>query len=260
MVDFFRIQGRARSMDDLLTTRQLQDLLQVDRITIYRMLSDGRLQGFKVGGQWRFSRTQIDSWLRAQQSSREVAGTARLSDQSPSASGSALPLSCVGAIQQVCAEALEIASVTVDLEGNPLTDISNSCGFCDLILSSQEGRRRCAMAWKSLGAGQMHFCHAGLLSANVPIRVGGRPIAIACGCQFTEEGWQVDLARLAAELDLRERDLRAAVGTVRIVAADYLPRISRLLERIAATFCEIGEERLRLLGRLQRISEMSRVQ
>ena len=50
-------------MDDLLTTRQLQDLLQVDRITIYRMLHDGRLRGFKVGGQWRFSRTAIRSWI-----------------------------------------------------------------------------------------------------------------------------------------------------------------------------------------------------
>lgn len=51
-------------MDDLLTTRQLQELLQVDRITIYRMLNDGRLQGFKVGGQWRFSRQAVELWLR----------------------------------------------------------------------------------------------------------------------------------------------------------------------------------------------------
>lgn len=47
-------------MDDLLTTRQLQDLLRVDRITIYRMLNDGRLRGFKVGGQWRFSPREVE--------------------------------------------------------------------------------------------------------------------------------------------------------------------------------------------------------
>jgi hypothetical protein len=33
--------------DALLATRQLQELLQVDRITICRMLDDGRLEGFK---------------------------------------------------------------------------------------------------------------------------------------------------------------------------------------------------------------------
>ena len=34
-------------MTDLLTTRQVQDILKVDRITIYRMLQDGRLKGVK---------------------------------------------------------------------------------------------------------------------------------------------------------------------------------------------------------------------
>ena len=42
-------------MNDLLTTRQIEEILKVDRITIYRMLGDGRLRGFKVGGQWRKS-------------------------------------------------------------------------------------------------------------------------------------------------------------------------------------------------------------
>ena len=59
-------------MDTLLTTRQLEDLLQVDRVTIYRMLDDGRLQGFKFGSQWRFSREAIETWLRAQHSNLEL--------------------------------------------------------------------------------------------------------------------------------------------------------------------------------------------
>ena len=57
---------------DLLTTRQLQELLQVDRVTIYRMLSDGRLTGFKVGGQWRFSRHEIEKWLQEQRATPDV--------------------------------------------------------------------------------------------------------------------------------------------------------------------------------------------
>ncbi|MGD8518216.1 MAG: helix-turn-helix domain-containing protein, partial [Anaerolineae bacterium] len=57
--------------DALLTTRQLQELLQVDRITIYRMLDDGRLEGFKVGGQWRFSRQAIDQWLEERRGNAE---------------------------------------------------------------------------------------------------------------------------------------------------------------------------------------------
>ena len=51
-------------MADYMTTKQLVELLQLDRTTIYRMLSAGRLPGFKVGGRWRFSRQEIEAWLR----------------------------------------------------------------------------------------------------------------------------------------------------------------------------------------------------
>ncbi|HEX9074887.1 MAG TPA: helix-turn-helix domain-containing protein, partial [Anaerolineae bacterium] len=64
-------------MDDLLTTKQLMDLLHLDRTTIYRMLNDGRLPGVRVGGQWRFSRQTIDGWLKDQKPSvAESRGTA----------------------------------------------------------------------------------------------------------------------------------------------------------------------------------------
>ncbi|MGB9754636.1 helix-turn-helix domain-containing protein [Roseiflexus castenholzii] len=43
-------------MNDLLTTREVQDLLKLDRTTVYRMLKEGRLTGVKVGQQWRFHR------------------------------------------------------------------------------------------------------------------------------------------------------------------------------------------------------------
>jgi excisionase family DNA binding protein len=56
-------------VEDLLTARQLQDLLKVDRITIYRMLGDGRLTGFKVGGQCRFSWWQIETWFQERHAS-----------------------------------------------------------------------------------------------------------------------------------------------------------------------------------------------
>jgi excisionase family DNA binding protein len=260
MIDCFaNSKGIAHSVEDLLTTRQLQDLLQVDRVTIYRMLNDGRLRGFKVGGQWRFSQREIEAWLQEQQSKLELAGTLPSLGRTLAPSIKTLPLSCVQAIQGVCAEALDIASVTVDLDGNPLTDISNSCQFCDLILATDEGRRRCTTAWKSVGNGQVHPCHAGLFCVSAPIEVGGQPVAVTAGCQFTGEAWQIDLYTLAADLDLDERDLEAAAGTVRLVPKETLPRVSRLLWRIAGTFSEIGEERLDLLSRLQHIAEMSKI-
>ena len=241
MIDCLSIsKGIARSVDDLLTTRQLQDLLQVDRITIYRMLRDGRLRGFKVGGQWRFLRQEIETWLQGQRADLELAEGLPVAGSEPLSPSKVLPLSCVEAIQGVCSEALDVAAITIDLNGTPLTDISNSCDFCNLILSTDEGRRRCMDAWQFLGHGQIHPCHAGLLRVSAPIEVGGRQVAVTAGCQFgtrlQDDGvqtWVVNLDTLAADLGLREDELRAAADSVRLVPENYLPRVARLLRRVA---------------------------
>lgn len=259
-------KGIARSVDDLLTTRQLQELLQVDRITIYRMLNDGRLHGFKVGGQWRFSRQEIETWLREQRIHLGVAEELSPTGEIATPSSKVLSISCVQAIQDICAEALNVAAVTIDPDGTLLTGISNSCDFCDLILSSDEGQRHCAAAWRALGNGRAHRCHAGLLCVCAPIEVGGKLVAITSGCQFAvrtvgdgDQMWAANLSALAADLGLSEDDLQAAAGTVRLVPEGYVLRVTRLFQRIADTLSELGEERLGFLGRLQYIAEMSKV-
>jgi excisionase family DNA binding protein len=122
-------------MDSLLTTRQLQNLLQVDRITAYRILSEGCLRGFKAGGQWRFPRQAIEHWLQEQRAGLEV------TDPPTSAfelvpSPEALPLSCIQAIQSIFVETIGVGTVTTAVDGTPLTPSGHSCEFCDLILRS----------------------------------------------------------------------------------------------------------------------------
>jgi excisionase family DNA binding protein len=48
-------------MTDLLTTRQVADLLQVHPKHVYRLLRRG-LPGRKVGGEWRFHRESVLAW------------------------------------------------------------------------------------------------------------------------------------------------------------------------------------------------------
>jgi excisionase family DNA binding protein len=253
-------------VDDFLTTKQLQALLQVDRVTIYRMLSDGRLHGFKVGGQWRFARQEIEAWLQQQQSQLNGSDKPLPAGRPTASSSHVLPLSCVQAIQDVCAEALDIAAVTIDLDGHPLSGISNSSQYCSLILASDEGQRRCAAAWRQAGDSQAHRCHAGLLCVSAPIQVSGQRVAFTAGCQFDAEahgdaGQPVcaKMPMVAADLNLDERDLRTAADSLRVSPEAHLRRISRLIVRVADTFSDIGNERFALLSRLQDIAEMSRI-
>jgi excisionase family DNA binding protein len=255
-------------MDTLLTTRQLQDLLQVDRITIYRMLNDGRLQGFKVGGQWRFSRQAIEQWLQEQQASLEVSESPKLTEQL-GPSPEALPLSCIRAIQDIFAEALGVGTVTTAVDGNPITPISNSCEFCTLILGTRVGQQRCTGSWRAAAAARgktplLATCHAGLCYVWGRIEVQGQFVAATHAGQFLDrpparEKWSVAIRELSAATGLDEGKLQQALASVPVLDADRQQQIPRLLHRVAETFSEIGEERLNLLSRLQRIAEISSV-
>jgi len=228
---------------------------------------DDLLTGFKVGGQWRFSRQEIEKWLQAQQATLEAAD---LTDELPSSSD-VFTLSCVQAIQSIYAEALDVSAVTTDPDGNPLTGIRNSCLFCDLVLSVAKGRRRCAESWGSLRNEPSSFpsvysCHAGLLVAGAPIKVEGKWAGNVISCQFVarsqkERGraWLATLPGLAAELGLAESELEAAAGSVRALSQEQLDRILCLLLLVADALAEIGQERLMLVNRLRRIAEMTNV-
>jgi excisionase family DNA binding protein len=48
---------------DLLTPEEAAVMLRLNRETIYRNLRRGKLPGTKLGGQWRISKTQLETML-----------------------------------------------------------------------------------------------------------------------------------------------------------------------------------------------------
>jgi excisionase family DNA binding protein len=263
-------ESNAPMMDDLLTARQLQDLLKVDRTTIYHMLRAGRLPGFKVGGQWRFSRADIETWLTAKQFAHLGVPAANAAaetvpfDFAPSAAD-ALPLHCIQPIQNLFAEALDVAAVTTTLEGDPITSFSNLGPFCSLIQASEEGRRRCRASWQELGRSGntqplLTRCHAGLHYAGGRVQLGDEFMAVVFAGQFRVEDQELDVRsvrKLAAACGLAPSGLLVAAGNVPVLSQSQSDRVLRLLQVVAATFSQIGQERQILTQRLRRISEMS---
>ena len=51
------------SQDDIRTSPEVASLLKVAEKTVYGLAQKGDLPAFKVGGQWRFLRTAIDTWI-----------------------------------------------------------------------------------------------------------------------------------------------------------------------------------------------------
>jgi excisionase family DNA binding protein len=53
----------------LLTLSEAANLLQVSTRTLQRMIRNGELPAFKVGGQWRVRETQLKQWVESREGS-----------------------------------------------------------------------------------------------------------------------------------------------------------------------------------------------
>lgn len=50
-------------MEQLMTVKQVGELLQITPQTIYKMVEHRRLPAIRVGKQWRFKRDEIRAWI-----------------------------------------------------------------------------------------------------------------------------------------------------------------------------------------------------
>ncbi|SNZ20087.1 methylation-associated defense system helix-turn-helix domain-containing protein MAD1 [Cohaesibacter gelatinilyticus] len=51
---------------DIMTMKEVAEYLKINEKTAYRLASEGKLPGFKVGGSWRFRKQDIDKWIEEQ--------------------------------------------------------------------------------------------------------------------------------------------------------------------------------------------------
>jgi excisionase family DNA binding protein len=52
--------------DSILTLPEVAGLLKVAEKTVYTMAQRGQLPAFKVRGQWRFKRSDLEQWIEDQ--------------------------------------------------------------------------------------------------------------------------------------------------------------------------------------------------
>jgi excisionase family DNA binding protein len=50
-------------VENILTIREVADLLKINEKTVYKLAADAKIPGFKVGGSWRFDRATISKWI-----------------------------------------------------------------------------------------------------------------------------------------------------------------------------------------------------
>lgn len=253
-------------MPDLLTTQELQAILQVDRTTIYRMVGSGKLPAIRVGNQWRFPREEVESWLQRQSCgvSQPVPNGARTADVD---SVALFPLECVQLVQDAFADALGVTIVTTDLAGQRITRPSNLSGLCAALDAIPLARQRCGEAWAAMAqepglTPRFTAAPLGLLWARGLIRVQREIRAMLVVGGIAPALWPppaAELERTAQDLGIDLATLQAHLHEVHRLNAQEQAHVLSFVQRVADIFSHIATERARLVERLQRIAEITRL-
>ena len=62
------------SASELLTTRDLMEYLQISRTKVWELVNKQGLPAFKLGGDYRYRRSEIDSWMEGLRVNQDDSG------------------------------------------------------------------------------------------------------------------------------------------------------------------------------------------
>jgi len=257
-------------MADLLTARDLQALLQVDRSTIYRMAESGRLPAIKVGKQWRFPADRVDSWLRAHAKAPEpletTVPTAVTAITTDGPLGSLLPLDCVQLIQDLFADLVGVMLVVTDLDGNPVTRVSQPCGLFCAVSQVPDAVRTCIQSWQALGSAlelepRLVPSSLGLLCARGLVRIGTQLKGMVVIGGIAPDDWPPapdEVRAIAERHGVAPEVVSAHLHEVYYLDASQRARVLVLVQRIANVIAHIANERFTLMEKLAAIARLTR--
>jgi len=246
-------------METYLTTKQVQDLFKIDRITVYRMLQDGRLKGVKIGNQWRFPQREVDRLLTGAVPEIEV--------ESETESESIFPIHCVQTIQDLFTSVSRCTSLTVDNQGEMVTEISQPGPFCQLLLSTEKGKEICKASWKSMAEqintrSEIFTSHAGLkFFGSVIISQNKKQGAFLSGEFYFADDDEIkteeQVREIARKCGLPEQDLIDAAHQVRRLTKQEQEHLALQPAAAANAVESILNERGSFMQRLQQIANLT---
>ena len=255
-------------MSDMLTAKEMQNLLQVDRSTIYRMAEAGRLPAIKVGKQWRFPAEKVDRWFQKQITNARPNQNANSTGAKNSHDGSLasiLPLDCVQLIQDTFGDLLGVMLVVTDMQGRPITRPSHACGLFQAISKEPQALQKCIQSWHGLATAidlepQFSLSHLGLLCARALIPVGQELKGmVVAGCAAPDK-WPPsngEIEKISAEFEMDASSLSPYVDEVFYLDKEEKQRVLVYLQRIANIVAHIVDERKTLVGRLAAIADLT---
>ena len=250
-------------MTTFLTTREMQDLINVDRSTVYRMAEDGRLPGVKVGRQWRFPADQVAEQLGLATPMASQSATAP--EAAPTELHRLLVPEAAQSVADLLGDLFGMMAIVTDMDGRPVTTVANPCGFYAAIADQPGAADACLQGWRQL-ADDIDFAprfvpsHLGFLCARTFIRVGPTLVGMVVVGGVTPSVWPPPaelVEQIADELDLAPEKLLDAVDQTWDVDADRRDWVLEMLPRVGDLISQLASARSQLLMKLDAIAALA---
>ncbi|GFZ31068.1 methyl-accepting chemotaxis protein [Clostridium zeae] len=175
-----------------------------------------------------------------------------------------IDLKLLQTFQDNFAVGMNIASVTVDRNGTPVTKPSSYTNFCiNLTQSTSAGESRCAKSHKKggeeaarTGKPYIYKCHAGLIDFAAPIIINGHLIGTILGGQIlTSSPDEKSFRETALEIGVNQDKYADAARNVYMTKEDNVKAAAEVLFIVANSLSRAGYEQLVLSNMSQVLSE-----
>ena len=140
-------------------------------------------------------------------------------------------------LQDNWAKATNLAFVSVDCNGTPITKYSNFTPFCEKLRQFDEFREKChycdacgGRKAKRIGKAYAYICHAGLIDFAIPIMIKGQYVGAILAGQVTSTDFQ-DLKRItpASKGWQENEELKELYGQVTVMPVEKILAVAQIL-------------------------------
>ncbi|MCA9913231.1 MAG: PocR ligand-binding domain-containing protein [Anaerolineae bacterium] len=264
--------------DKLLTTKEVEHLVQLNRVTIYRLIRDAGFPALKIGGQWRFPRKEVEHWLEGHGRATETEShradafeahvdTARSVVLTP---GEMLSSIEIVSLLKAFSSSIELSILVVNMNGETLVDCPGyQHPFCQFVHGINPVQDTC-LPGRQLRLHREHLdnsqslldCISGLHYLQTPIWIDELQVGyIVMGPLVTDNSnpaqIQQGLEDFARQHHADSNVLLEQFLTVKRFSNDQICILTDLLSRVVSTMLEIVCRRADAVQRLNTIARLA---
>ncbi len=256
----------------LLTTKEVERLMQLNRVTIYRLIRDAGFPALKLGGQWRFPRDEVERWLEKRGHLVSTSGSEPTQTLAASKVDILVPDDLLRSIEitsllRSFASAIDLSVLIIGNNGDILLD----CAECRHPLCQRvHAKQVCYLAQsvRAAAAGQTHEsqvlfdCVPGLHYLRAPVGLAEYPIGYVVMGPFMIE--PIDPGDVHAQLaDFARRNgadtdvLTEELQHVKCFTQDQVHILAEIFSRAISAMLEVVYRRADANRRLNKIAQLA---